>query len=130
MLVGFVIQLLVCELGIQSLDGGDGHLGGVGDAGATEDVDVVVLGEFAAIVRDDELFKFILGIGGEVATVDQEQGPLDFGEFGQAIDLSDGCVGFTRAGSHLQQGTGFGLLEAVFDAGDGVDLAVAQVFRV
>ena len=101
MFVGFVIQLLVGELGIQALDGGDGDLGGVGDAGAAEDVDVVVLGEFAAIVGDDELFKFILGIGGEVATVDQEQDAFDLGELGQAIDFGDGGVGFAGAGGHL-----------------------------
>jgi len=58
--VGFVIQLLMGELGIQALDSGDGDFGGVGDAGTAEDVDVVVLGEFAAIVGDDKLFKFIL----------------------------------------------------------------------
>ena len=82
MLIGFVIQLLAGELGVHALDGGDGDFGGIGYAGAAEDVDVVVLGEFAAIVGDDELFKFILGIGGEVATVDQEQYAFGFGELG------------------------------------------------
>ena len=130
MLIGFVIQLAVGKLGIQALDGGDGDFGGIGDAGAAEDVDVVVLGEFAAIVGNDELFKFILGIGGEVATVDQEQGAFDFCRLGQAIDLGYGGVGFAGSGGHLQQGAGFALLEAVFDAFDGIDLAGAQVFGV
>ena len=58
MLVRFIIQLLTGKLGIQVLDGGDGDLGGVGNPGAAEYVDVVVLGEFAAIVGDDELLKF------------------------------------------------------------------------
>lgn len=128
--VGFIIQLLMGKLRIQALDGGDGDLGGVGDAGAAEDVDVVVLGEFAAIVGDDELFKFILGIGGEVATVDQEQDAFDLGELGQAIDLRDGGVGFAGAGGHLQQGAGFGGLEGLFDAVNGVDLAGPQVFGI
>ena len=125
--VGFVIQLLVGELGIQALDGGDGDLGGVGDTGAAKDVDVVVLGEFAAIVGDDELFKFILGIGGEVATVDQKQDAFDLGELGQAIDFGDGGVGFTGAGGHLQQGAGFTLFEAKFDTVDGGDLAISEM---
>ena len=128
MLIGLIIQLLSGELRVHALDGGDGDLGGIGYTGAAQDVDVVVLGEFAAIVGDDELLKFILGIGAEVATVHQEQGALDLAEFGQAIDLGDGGVGFTGTGGHLQQGTGFALFEAVFDASDGLDLAVTQVF--
>lgn len=38
--VGFVIQLLAGELGIQELIGGDVGLGGVGDTSAAEDVDL------------------------------------------------------------------------------------------
>ena len=101
MFICFIIQLLAGKLGIQALDGGDGDFGGIRNTGAAEDVDVVVLGEFAAIVGDDELFKFILGIGGEVAAVDQEQNAFDPGELGQAIDLRDGGVGFAGAGGHL-----------------------------
>lgn len=128
--IGLIVQLLAGQLRVQALDGGDGDFGGIGDAGSAEDVDVVVLGELAAIVGDDELFELVLGVGGQVAAIDQEERAFDFGEFGQAVDLGDGGVGFAGSGRHLEESAGFRFDQAAFDALDRVDLTATQVVRV
>ena len=69
-------------------------------------LDVVELGELAAVVGRDELLELLERLPAEVGAVDQEQDPPRVGELDQPVDRRDGREGLARAGRHLDQGPG------------------------
>ena len=71
--VGLVVELVVHELGVEALDGGDGDLADGIDAAGAEHLDVVEVSEFAAVVGADVLLEFVDGLAAEVAAVDEEE---------------------------------------------------------
>lgn len=125
-LVGVFVELLAGELGVESLDGGYGDLGDGVDAGGAELLDVVELGELAAVVGGGELLEFVDGLAAEVAAVDEEEDALGAGVLNEAVAGGDGGVGLARAGGHLDEGAGSVFGKGFFQAGDGVDLAIAK----
>lgn len=124
--VGFVVEFVVGELGVEALDGGDGDAADGVDAGGAEHLDVVEVGEFAAVVGGGELLEFVDGLAAEVAAVDEEEDALGTGVLDEAVGLGDGGVGLAGAGSHLEEGAGAVVGEGDFEAGDGGDLAVSE----
>ena len=61
------------EHGVEALDGGDADLGNWVDAAGLQMLDVVKLGEDAAVVRGAEGLELLEGLAAKVAAVDQEE---------------------------------------------------------
>ena len=94
---------------------------GRGEAG-----DGVEFGELAVVVGRGEGEELLLGLLAEVARVDEEEDAADAGVLEQAVDRRDGGERFSRAGGHLDEGAGAGILKGDIEIGDRLDLAVAQ----
>ena len=90
-------------------------------------LDVVKLGELAAVVGRDELLEFFQGLVAEVAAVDEEEDAARAGELDEAVDEVDGGVGFAAAGGHLDQGAAFVGGEGFFEVADGFDLRGPEI---
>ena len=114
------------ELGVEALDGGDGDLADGIDAAGAEHLDVVEVGELAAVVGGGELLEFVDGLAAEVAAVDEEEDALGTGVLDEAVGLGDGGEGLAGAGGHLDEGARAVGGEGFLEAGDGVDLAFAE----
>ena len=69
-------------------------------------LDVVELGELAAVVRGGELLELLVGLDAEVGAVDEEEDALGVRVADQAIDERDGGEGLAGAGRHLDEGAG------------------------
>lgn len=127
MLVGLVVEGGVSgELGVEALDGGDGDLADGIDAAGAEHLDVVEVGELAAVVGSGELLEFVDGLAAEVAAVDEEEDALGTGVLDEAVGLGDGGEGLAGAGGHLDEGARAVGGEGFFELRDGVDLALAE----
>lgn len=97
-----------------------------GSIAGAEHLDVVEVGEFAAVVGGGELLEFVDGLAAEVAAVDEEEDALGAGVLDEAVGLGDGGVGLAGAGGHLQEGARAVVGEGFFEVGDGGDLAIAE----
>ncbi len=87
LLVLLVELVLALEHRVEALDGGDADLGRPGRCVFELQVlDVVQLGELAAVVGRDELLELLERLPAEVGAVDQEQDALGAGELDQAVD--------------------------------------------
>jgi len=69
------------------------------------------------------------GLATEIGTIDEEEHAAGAGVFDEPVGERAGGVGLARAGGHLDEGARVGLGEGGFEAGDALDLAVAQVLR-
>jgi hypothetical protein len=126
-LVGLVVEVGISgELGVEALDGGDGDLADGIDAAGAEHLDVVEVGELAAVVGGGELLEFVDGLAAEVAAVDEEEDALRPGVLDEAVGLGDGGEGLAGTGGHLDECARAVGGEGFFKAGDGVDLALAE----
>src|SRR5205823_10010340 len=87
--------------GVKALDGGDADAADAVELRGLQVLDVVKLGEFAAVVGRDELLEFFQGLVAEVAAVDEEEDAARAGELDEAVNEVDGGVGLAAAGGHL-----------------------------
>ena len=69
-------------------------------------LDVVQLGELAAVVGGDVLLELLEGLPAQVVAVHQEEHPLRPAELDQPVDDADRHEGLAAAGGHLDQRTG------------------------
>src|SRR5437773_7073472 len=79
--------------GVKALDGGDADAAGPVELRGLQVLDVVKLGELAAVVGRDELLEFFQGLVAEVAAVDEEEDAARAGELDEAVNEVDGGVG-------------------------------------
>ena len=92
-------------------------------------LDVVKLGELAAVVGRDELLEFFQGLVAEVAAVDEEEDAARAGELDEAVNEVDGGEGLAAAGGHLDEGAAFVGGEGFFEVADGFDLRGPEISR-
>src|SRR5437667_8073247 len=90
-------------------------------------LDVVKLGELAAVVGRDELLEFFQGLVAEVAAVDEEEDAARAGELDEAINEVDGGVGLAAAGGHLDEGAAFVGGERFLEVANGFNLRGPRV---
>src|SRR5204863_5945907 len=93
--------------GVKALDGGDADAADAVELRALQVLDVVKLGELAAVVGGDELLEFFQGLVAEVAAVDEEEDATRASELDEAVNEVDGGVGLAAARSHLDEGAAF-----------------------
>src|SRR6266567_7328840 len=91
--------------GVKVLDGGDADAADAVELRGLQVLDVVKLGELAAVVGRDELLEFFQGLVAEVAAVDEEEDAARAGELDEAVNEVDGGVGLAAAGGHLDERT-------------------------
>ncbi len=108
--------------GVKALDGGDADPADAVELRGLQVLDVVKLGEFAAVVGRDELLEFFQGLVAEVAAVDEEENAARAGELDEAVNEVDGGVGLAAAGGHVDEGTAFVGGEGFLEVADGFDL--------
>src|SRR5205809_1367029 len=107
--------------GVNALDGGDADAADAVELRGLQVLDVVKLGELAAVVGRDELLEFFQGLVAEVAAVDEA------GELDEAVNEVDGGVGLAAAGGHLDEGAAFVGGEGFFEITDGFDLRGPEI---
>ena len=81
-------------------------------------LDVVELGELAAVVGSCVLLEFLEGLPAQVASINQEQDTAGIGKLDQAIDRADRGEGLAAACGHLDQGPGSVGGEGLFQVPD------------
>lgn len=118
----FVVELFTDQHGIEALDGGDAYFADEIDISAAEELRVVELGEFAAIIGGNELLKFVKGLAAERAAIDQEENAARASEFNEAVNEVTGCKRFAAACGHLDQGARAIFGEGFFEVEDGAGL--------
>src|SRR5207244_2583497 len=94
---------------------------------ALQVLDVVKLGELAAVVGRDELLEFFQGLVAEVAAVDEEEDAACAGELDEAVNEVDGGVGLAAAGGHLDEGAAFVGGDGALEVADGFDLRGPEI---
>ena len=95
------VDLFAAQHGVKALDGGDADAADAVELRGLQVLDVVKLGELAAVVGRDELLEFFQGLVAEVAAVDEEEDAARAGELDEAVNEVDGGVGLAAAGGHL-----------------------------
>lgn len=123
-------QLPAAQQGVQTLDGGDDHLGVRVDARTVQVLDDVGVGEAVGGARRVEVLEFLERLVAEVVAVHQKQDALGARLADQPVGERAGGEGLAGAGGELDQRLGPVLGQRGFEVGDGVDLAVAQAARV
>src|SRR4029453_1177939 len=113
--------------GVKALDGGDADAADAVELRALQMLDVVKLGELAAVVGRDELLEFFQSLVAEVAAVDEEEDAARAGELDEAVNEVDGGVGLAAAGGHLDEGAAFVGGEGCFEIADGFDLRGPEI---
>jgi hypothetical protein len=113
--------------GVKALDGGNADAADAVELSALQVLDVVKLGELAAVVGRDELLEFFQGLVAEVAAVDEEEDAARAGELDEAVNEVDGCIGLAAAGGHLDEGAAFVGGEGFLEVADGFDLGGPEV---
>ena len=108
--------------GVKALDGGDADAADLVELRRFQVLDVVKLGELAAVVGRDELLEFFQGLVAEIAAVDEEEDATRAGELDEAVNEVDGGVGLAAAGSHLDECAVFLGGEGALEIADGFDL--------
>src|SRR5437764_3070026 len=123
------MELFARPHGVKALDGGDADAADAVELRGLQVLDVVKLGELAAVVGRDELLEFFQGLVAEVAAVDEEEDAARASELDEAVNEVDGGVGLAAAGGHLDEGAAFVGGEPEFpleaDIGKGVIVAIA-----
>src|SRR6266699_4931192 len=99
--------------------GGDADAADAVELRGLQMLDVVKLGELAAVVGCDELLEFFEGLVAEVAAVDEKEDAARAGELDEAVNEVDGGVGLAAAGSHLDEGAVFVGREGFLQIADG-----------
>src|SRR5437660_1846321 len=115
--------------GVKALDGGDADAADAVELRGLQVLDVVKLGELAAVVGRDELLEFFQGLVAEVAAVDEKEDAPCAGELDEAVNEVDGGVGLATAGGHLDEGAAFVGGERFFEIADGFDLRGPEIGR-
>src|ERR1700757_5052127 len=115
--------------GVKALDGGDADAADAVELRGLQVLDVVKLGELAAVVGRDELLEFFQGLIAEIAAVDEEEDAARAGELDVAVNEVDGGVGLAAAGGHLDEGATFVGGEAFLEVADGFDLRGPEITR-
>ena len=92
-------------------------------------LDVVQLGELAAVVGRDELLELLQRLVAEVGAVDEEEDAARAGELDQPVDEVDGGEGLAAAGGHLDQARGVVGGERLLEVADGFDLRGPEIAR-
>src|SRR5206468_12643534 len=113
--------------GVKALDGGDADAADAVELRGLQVLDVVKLGELAAVVGRDELLEFFQGLVAEVAAVDEEEDAARAGELDKAVNEVDGGVGLAAAGGHLDEGAAFVGGEGFFEVADRFDLRGPEI---
>src|SRR4029077_914478 len=113
----------------KALDGGNADSADAVEVRGFQVLDVVKLGELAAVIRRDELLEFFRGLVAEVAAVDEEEDAARAGELDEAVNEVDGGVGLATAGSHLDEGAAFVGGEGFLEVTDGFDLRGPDIGR-
>src|SRR5206468_8790164 len=121
------VDLFAAQHGVKALDGGDAHAADAVELRGLQVLDVVKLGELAAVVGGDELLEFFQGLVAEVAAVDEEEDATRAGELDEAVNEVDGRVGLAAAGGHLDEGAAFVGGEGALDVADSFDLRGPEV---
>lgn len=88
---------------IESLNRRDAHSAHGIELVGPEMLDVVKLGELAAVIGRDELLEFFVSLASKVPAIDEEEHPLRLSELHQSIDLIDGRESLAAPRSHLDQ---------------------------
>ncbi len=122
-------ELLAAQQCVHPLDRADDHRGGVLQPRRAEAVDVVEVGEAAAVVRGGEPAELVVGLAAQVGAVDEEQDPACPGVPQQPVGGRHGGVGLAGAGGHLDQRPRPVVPQRTFQAVDRVDLCRAQPVR-
>src|SRR5437660_5323756 len=115
--------------GVKALDGGNADAADAVELRGLQVLDVVKLGELAAVVGRDELLEFFQGLVAEVAAVDEEEDAARAGELDEAVNEVDGGVGLAAAGGHLDESAAFVGGEGFFEVPDGFDLRRPEIIR-
>ena len=116
------VDLFAAQHGVKALDGGDADAADAVELRGLQVLDVVKLGELAAVVGRDELLEFFQGLVAEIAAVDEEEDAARAGELDEAVNEVDGGVGLAAAGGHLDEGAAFVGGQRFFEIADGFDL--------
>src|SRR5206468_5366934 len=115
--------------GVKALDGGDADAADAVELRGLQVLDVVKLGELAAVVGRDELLEFFQGLVAEIAAVDEEEDAARAGELDEAVNEVDGGVGLAAASGHLDESAAFVGGEGFLEVADGFDLRRPKVGR-
>jgi hypothetical protein len=121
------VDLFAAQHGVKALDGGDADAADAVELRALQVLDVVKLGELAAVVGRDELLEFFQGLVAEVAAVDEEEDAARAGELDEAVNEVDGGVGLAAAGRHLDESAAFVGGEGFLEIADCFDLRRPQI---
>ncbi len=116
--------------GVKALDGGDADAADAVELRALQVLDVVKLGELAAVVGRDELLEFFQGLVAEVAAVDEEEDVARAGMFDEAIGERAGGESLAGAGGHLNQCARLRFDEGLLEVRNCFDAADADVFSI
>src|SRR5437588_13052735 len=96
--------------GVKALDGGYADAVDAVELGGLQVLDVVKLGELAAVVGRDELLvprRRDRGLVAEVAAIDEEEDAARAGKLDEAVNEVDSGVGLAAAGGLLDEGAAF-----------------------
>src|SRR5256714_13457455 len=116
------VDLFAAKHGVKALDGGDADAADLVELRRLQVLDVVKLGELAAVVGRDELLEFFQSLVAEVAAVDEEEDAARAGELDEAVNEVDGGVGVSRACGHLDDGAALVGRAGVLSGSGGFDL--------
>ena len=128
------VQLFATEHGVKALDGADGDAANAIELVRGEVLDVVELGELAA-VGGDELLELRHGLASEIGAIDEEEDVARVGMLDEPVGERAGGEGLAGAGGHLDEGArlrfGEGLLKAAdrFNAADSDVLAIVGMLE-
>jgi hypothetical protein len=124
---GRFIDGLAGQNRIHALDGADANLRMGIDVAAGQALHVVQLRELTAVIRWRIRHELLVRLLAQVARINQKQDALRATELEQTIYGRDGCKCFARTRGHVNQCARTILGQRFFHAGDGRDLALAQV---
>ncbi|KYC51213.1 MAG: hypothetical protein AMQ22_01349 [Candidatus Methanofastidiosum methylothiophilum] len=110
----------------EPLDGGDADPADRVEGVGGKMLDVVEVGEPAAVVGRDVLLELAPGLAAEIVAVHEEQDAPGAGMLDEPIAERDRGESLAAARGHLNQRARPGLRERRFEIGDGFDLAAAQ----
>ncbi len=123
-LLQLVFDLLSPEHGVQTLDGGDGHLADRVDGVRSQTLDIVELGELATVVGREVALELTEGLPAQVVAIHQEEDASGTRKFDQMVNKTDGGEGLAAVSGHLDEGARAVLGEGLLQIGDGFDLGV------
>src|SRR5207247_5782952 len=92
------VDLFAAQHGVKALDGGDADAADAVELRALQVLDVVKLGELAAVVVRDELLEFFQGLVAEVAAVAEEEDAARASELDDAVNEVGGREGHGGGG--------------------------------